>query len=442
MTMSIGMILDAARELRPGRVAVAIERVRAWRWMQIEELIEVEIDAEVVEEDLVKVSIDGYIEGSVRFADAYEPAPQAKALPLEDTAPVGLTPPEIYGGRWMFHGPAYHAVSGLSSIGSDGMDGRIVRSAGEGSLLDGAGQLFGLWISRSFTDDRMALPVRVGEIRFYAPEPEVGEELDCSIRITEHDDRKVVGDFELSADGVVWAEVLDWEDRRFESDEVQWPVICHPESNALAAPHPAVAGSAWMPTPYSKTATRDYFARRYLDAEALAEYREMNPKRQTDWLAGRIAAIDAVRHLLWAEGAKDLFPIEVQIRNDEEGRPFVSTHPDLHISLSHSSGAGLAKVSREHPVGLDLEPVASRPDTLIRTAFSDEDLSHLPSGCDRDEWITRLWCAKEARAKQTGEGITQPKSLHITAIEGETVFVDEVPIETSLHEGWIIATTS
>ena len=442
MTMSIGMILDAARALQPGRVAVAIERVRAWRWMQIEEPIEIELSAALVEDDLVKVSIDGYIEGSVRFADDYEPAPQAEAPPLEDPAPAGLTPPEIYGGRWMFHGPAYHAVSGLSLRGSNGMDGRIVRSAGEGALLDGAGQLFGLWISRSFTDDRMALPVRVGAIRFFGPEPEAGAELDCAIRITEHDDRKVIGDFELSSGGAVWAEVQDWEDRRFESDAVQWPVICHPESNALAAPHPAFASSAWMPTPYTKTATRDYFARRYLDAEALAEYREMNPKRQTDWLAGRIAAIDAVRHHLWAEGAGSIFPIEVQIRNDEEGRPYVSTHPGLHLSLSHSSGAGVAKVSSLHPVGIDLEPVASRPDTLLRAAFSDDDLSHLPTGCDRDEWITRLWCAKEARAKQTGEGITQPKSLHITAIEGETVFVDEVPIETSRDGEWIIAATS
>ena len=88
------------------------------------------------------------------------------------------------------------------------------------------------------------------------------------------------------------------------------------------------------------------------------------------------------------------------------------------------------------------QPVAPRPDTLIETAFSDDDLAHLPAGCDRDEWITRLWCAKEARAKQTGEGITQPKSLQITAIEGETVFVDGVPVETSRHDDWIIAATS
>ena len=149
----------------------------------------------------------------------------------------------------------------------------------------------------------------------------VPPELDCSIRITEHDDRKVTGDFELSKDGAVWAEVIDWEDRRFESDPLQWPVICHPESNALAAPLPEVPGSAWMPTPYTKTATRDYFARRYLDAEALAEYRQMNPKRQTDWLAGRIAAIDAVRHLtVTTHRMVDIVPLKVKRKNHADGK--------------------------------------------------------------------------------------------------------------------------
>jgi phosphopantetheinyl transferase len=252
----------------------------------------------------------------------------------------------------------------------------------------------------------------------------------------------VTGDFEVSRAGRVCYEVLDWEDRRFESDDVQWPVIRHPESNCLSNAHPLIPNSAWISKPYTQTATRDYFARRYLDAEALAEYREMNPKRQIDWLAGRIVAIDAVRQHLWAQGAGDLYPIEVQIRNGSEGRPFVSTHPDLHISITHSAGSAVAIVSPDHAVGVDLEAVTSQPDTLLKTAFTEEDLAQLPADADRDEWITRLWCAKEARAKQTGAGISQPKSLKITAVEAETVFVDETPVQTIRHEGWIIATTS
>jgi acyl transferase domain-containing protein/phosphopantetheinyl transferase len=442
MTMSIEMILDAARALCPDKVAIKIERVRAWRWMQIEEPIEVEISAKLAEPDLVKVSIDGYIEGSVRFADSYEEQPLVRDRPLEDPRPVGLSTEEMYSDRWMFHGPAYHAVTSLDAIAANGLDGRLIKSAGEGALLDGAGQLFGLWISRSVENDRMALPVRVGEIRFYGPAPRDGDEFDCTVRINEHDGRKVTGDFEVSSGGKIWCEVLDWEDRRFESDSAQWPVIRHPEVNCLSSAHPRIANSAWFSKPYTQTATRDYFARRYLDSEALAGYREMNPKRQIDWLAGRIVAIDAVRQHLWAQGAGELYPIEVQIRNDSEGRPFVSTHPGIQLSLAHSAGSAVAVISPDHAVGVDLEPIAVHPDTFLKVAFTEEDLAQLPANADRDEWITRLWCAKEAHAKQTGEGITQPKSLKITAIEAETIFVNETPIHTIRHDGWIIAHTS
>ncbi|MDE0892705.1 MAG: 4'-phosphopantetheinyl transferase superfamily protein, partial [Planctomycetota bacterium] len=85
---------------------------------------------------------------------------------------------------------------------------------------------------------------------------------------------------------------------------------------------------------------------------------------------------------------------------------------------------------------------AVHPDTFLKVAFTEEDLAQLPANADRDEWITRLWCAKEAHAKQAGEGITQPKSLKITAIEAETIFVNETPIHTIRHDGWIIAHTS
>ena len=168
----------------------------------------------------------------------------------------------------------------------------------------------------------------------------------------------------------------------------------------------------------------------------------MNPKRQIDWLAGRVAAIDAARRHLWAQGVGELYPIEVQIRNDSAGRPIVSTHPELHLSISHSAGSAVAVVSATQPVGVDLEPVAERSEELIKAAFTEEDLAQLPANADRGEWLTRLWCAKEARAKQTGAGIAQPKSLKITAVEAETVFVDDAPVQTILHDGWIIATTS
>jgi len=54
-----------------------------------------------------------------------------------------------------------------------------------------------------------------------------------------------------------------------------------------------------------------------------AAYERQTPRRQRSWLAGRIAAKDAVRDLLWKRGSGPLFPVEVEIDNEPSGRRLV-----------------------------------------------------------------------------------------------------------------------
>jgi phosphopantetheinyl transferase len=57
-------------------------------------------------------------------------------------------------------------------------------------------------------------------------------------------------------------------------------------------------------------------------------------------------------------------------------------------------------------------------------AFAAVEIDLLPA-TNRDEWVTRCWCAKEAVGKARGTGLAgNPKSLAITAIEQERVCVD------------------
>ena len=74
-------------------------------------------------------------------------------------------------------------------------------------------------------------------------------------------------------------------------------------------------------------------------------------------------------------------------------------------------------------------------------SFTQSDLAHIPPNTDRDEWLTRLWCAKEAHAKQSGKGLTSPKSLQVTAIQDETIHINNTPVQTLRHDNWIIAPT-
>ena len=78
----------------------------------------------------------------------------------------------------------------------------------------------------------------------------------------------------------------------------------------------------------------------------------------------------------------------------------------------------------------------------MQLAFTDAELALLPPG-NRDEWLTRLWCAKEAVGKSRGTGLAgSPKALALENVEGERLLVDGCWIETCYREGFVIAWTS
>ncbi|MDE0914163.1 MAG: beta-ketoacyl synthase N-terminal-like domain-containing protein [Planctomycetota bacterium] len=447
MTMSLEMIVSTATELVAPRVVIGLERVRAWRWMAVEQPQELTIEARRVDgdPDRVHVSIGDYIEGTALVADAYPepPAPDTSRGPGEKE--LGMDAATMYARRWMFHGPAYQAVTDLGAIGERTLHGKVKRLEAEGSLFDGAGQMFGLWISLSMETDRMALPVRVEKVNFFGPPPAVGTEFDCTTRIHSCGERQVIGDIELVRDGRVHARLEGWEDRRFESNPREWPVIRYPERNLLAIPRADVPGCVWLPQGYRSTATRDYYARRFLDGPGLEFYRGLMPKRQIDWLSGRIVAVDAVRQLLFAEGRESLFPVEVRVTNDNQGRPEVDVDGelDLRVSLAHSNGAGVALATRGDRVGVDMEPVTERDEGFESTAFTASERALLVGAVgslERADGVARLWTAKEARGKWLGTGLVGgPRQLLAQELDGERVRVDGRWIETLRTGDWIIA---
>jgi hypothetical protein len=56
----------------------------------------------------------------------------------------------------MFHGEKYQGITEVSAVGTKGIIGKIKGNGGKGSLLDNAGQLFGLWLQLTLVKDRIA----------------------------------------------------------------------------------------------------------------------------------------------------------------------------------------------------------------------------------------------------------------------------------------------
>ncbi len=89
----------------------------------------------------------------------------------------------------------------------------------------------GYWVMVNTERDHLAFPVSIERIRFFGPEPPPGRQIDCCVQIVEISDTNARADIELRCDGRVWARIEDWNDKRFETDDVIWPVLRYPEQN-------------------------------------------------------------------------------------------------------------------------------------------------------------------------------------------------------------------
>ncbi|MGE5185668.1 MAG: 4'-phosphopantetheinyl transferase superfamily protein, partial [Acidobacteriota bacterium] len=435
-TMTIAMMIDAARRLAPDRVALAVHDVRAYRWLAVAPPVELSIDARIRDDhpDQVEVTVGDYARGMVRFADEARGEHAVAMAPLRNPHPAPMTARAMYDNRWMFHGPAYQGVVELGPIGDDGVDGVIEVLPAPGALLDCAGQLMGWWVMQTETHDRLAMPMRIHRIVLHGPEPAVGTRVACRVRIREVTASEVTADLELSVDGRVYAAITGWTDRRFDSDEPVWAVLMYPEHNVLAEPR-----GEWVLVRehWRAAASRELMMRRYLGERERAAHDALAPRGRRGWLLGRIAVKDAVRLHHWQGGERPIFPVEIEVGNDAQGRPFVAGS-ELPISLAHKDDLAVAIVGAPgEAVGIDLERIEPRTDAFVQIAYTPAELALATD----DEQRARLWAAKEAVAKALGTGITDPKRFEVRARPDGRLQIDAFVVDTRREGAYVVAWT-
>ncbi|RMH39480.1 MAG: acyltransferase domain-containing protein [Deltaproteobacteria bacterium] len=436
MTMHIDLMVEAAARVAPGRVAVAVENVSAHRWLAVAPPAEVDISAAFDGADRVDVRIGDYAAGTVVVATTYPPAPAPSAEPIGDPRPPEVDAGRLYDDRWMFHGPAYRGVRRLGPIGAGGIRGELAALPARGALLDNAGQLMGYWVMANTEVDRLAFPVRIASIEWFAPPPAEGRAVDCTVWIRRVDHALVRADMELVDAGRLWARATGWVDKRFDTDEVVWPMLRFPERRMLSEREDGgvyVCVERWR-----GAASRELIARRYLGADEYAVYERLGARRQRGWLVGRIAAKDAVRDWLWRRGLGAVFPAEVRIDSDAAGGPVVAAATGcaravadalaggrVAVSIAHKPHLGVARLAHGPGarVGVDVETIAPRGDGFAHVAFTDGE-RRARGGVDRDEWFARVWAAKEAAAKAAGTGLMgNPRRFEVVEVAGDRMLV-------------------
>jgi 4'-phosphopantetheinyl transferase len=130
------------------------------------------------------------------------------------------------------------------------------------------------------------------------------------------------------------------------------------------------------------------------------------------YLAGR----HALRQVL-AE-ALDRSPQDLVIEPDELGKPHLLPRGDLHFNLSHSAHESLIGLSRDQPIGVDIEVVHEvvDADALAGAHFTDGERAAWSRAAQalRDRTFLACWTRKEACLKALGVGLSaQPASIDV-----------------------------
>ncbi len=434
MTAMVELMAQEVARAVPGRVVVALRSVRALRWLAAAPATEVTIRTGPVDGDEVTVAIDGHARAVAVLADAYPAPPLPEAAPLTEATPSARTAAAMYAERMMFHGPAYQGVTELRTMGPGGIDGTLVSLAAPGGLLDSAGQVMGYWMMLATDVDRLALPVSIDELAFFDPQPPVGEAVEVTVRITGLDPGRVRADLELVHEGRLWCRIAGWEDRRFQTDELIWPLFTRPEEHLVTEAQPG--GWDLVTERWPDAASRELVLRRYTSERERTEHATLNPRAQRTWLLGRVAVKDAVRRRLRAAGAGPMFPVEVGVDHDERGRPVVtvpagSTGPS--VTLAHVDGVAVALTSDTGRPGIDLVALDTVTEHVADLALVPAEAARLPAGGpERTEALARLWAVKEAAGKAAGTGLAgRPRHLVVDAIDGSRHRVGATWIDTT-----------
>jgi acyl transferase domain-containing protein/phosphopantetheinyl transferase len=409
MTMEVMLVREAVEEALPALKVIEVGQVQAYNWLAVSQSVTVDITLKQLAPDCIEAEIVGYFKAQVRVAADY-PAPDL-ATPAALVQPRATAVPveELYREGWMFHGPAYQGVAAFHAIGENGIDGELKVPTGKGALLDNMGQLAGYWVMEQ-PSDCLAMPIGVDRIRFFAPDPQPGERTQAKVRVNLLDALNCVTEHQLrDAQGRLCIAIDGWRTRRYQMDKPFWVASRKLSRHSVSQ---SIPGNVTLfEDRYDTAILRDYLSRRYLTTTERETYDALSPRRRRQWLAGRVAAKDAVLDYLRREHRiAEVYPQELRIENDAAGAPKVHANvtdtvpASLQVSLAHKGTLAVAIVGMA-AVGIDLERIEPREENFLAMTFTRAERALLAASGEGDAAWTRGWVAKEAVAKANGTGL-------------------------------------
>ena len=159
--------------------------------------------------------------------------------------------------------------------------------------------------------------------------------------------------------------------------------------------------------------------------------------------------IYAARDLTCRSQARDLLALAVrevwglsplpEIARREGGKPYFPRHEELHFNLSHSGALALCALD-SGPVGADVQIIKEWRPGLPERVCSPAELAWLEEQPGLWPAFTLLWTLKEARAKESGQGLTSSiRDIRVPLPAEGPVQLDGLWFGTWTGRGWAAA---
>lgn len=93
----------------------------------------------------------------------------------------------------------------------------------------------------------------------------------------------------------------------------------------------------------------------------------------------------------------------------ENGKPFLKDNGNIFFNISHTA-SGVAVVSDEKPVGIDIQDILEAKNAVIERCFSEREKEIIFSSPSPEKDFTRLWTLKESAVKCSAETVASLKN--------------------------------
>jgi malonyl CoA-acyl carrier protein transacylase/phosphopantetheinyl transferase (holo-ACP synthase) len=364
-TMALEMMAEIASQLFAKKVLLRMKDLRTHNWIILEgQRLWLEINAKAAPDlpeahvqllvsDSSQTHPQLAVEGVFLFGDGYPEAPAIEAFQLQQESTGSMAPEHFYPSA-LYHGPSFQSVSTLNRYGINGVEAalrippqnRLFRSISNPQffsdplLLDGAGQAIGLWAANNFKHNYVIFPVGLTEALFYAAPADQPLRATCQAHTTLEGDTYVRSNIDLvNTDGSLRAQLIGLQHKRINMPE-KLHLFRGSRDVMLSAPWPApieqFESSEMMmccrfnPMGMNFSGTEGYVLRAVV-ANIILSRRERtiwkelpsSEMHRTEWLLARVAGKEAVRLLLRNRYGMEVWTADIEILEDNYGKPLV-----------------------------------------------------------------------------------------------------------------------